>query len=137
METSTETNPLHQKTLELCQSILGHSDFNSLRTRVESFLSNEAARGEYNGLVEQGQFLQHRQDTGGIVSQEEAADFEKKRESVLGNTVIRDFLQAQQEIQTIQQFVTGYVTKTFELGRVPTEEDFSEGGSCGSGCGCH
>jgi cell fate (sporulation/competence/biofilm development) regulator YlbF (YheA/YmcA/DUF963 family) len=137
METSIETNPLHQKTLELCQSILGHSDFTSLRGRVESFLGNESARAEYNGLVEQGQFLQHRQDTGGIVSQEEAADFEKKRESVLGNTVIRDFLQAQQEITTIQQFVTGYVTKTFELGRVPTEEDFSEGGSCGSGCGCH
>jgi hypothetical protein len=28
------------------------------------------------------------------------------------------------------------VTKTFELGRVPSEEDLQEG-SCGHGCGCH
>ena len=29
-----------------------------------------------------------------------------------------------------------FVSKTFELGRVPTLEDFSSG-ECGSGCGCH
>ncbi|MBM3848017.1 MAG: YlbF family regulator [Verrucomicrobia bacterium] len=135
METAAESNPIHQKTLELCEGILKHPDFNSLRGRVDSFLGNEAAKGQYNALIEQGQFLQHRQDTGGTVSQEEAAEFEQKREAVLGNPVIRDFLQAQEEIQTIQQFVGGYVAKTFELGRIPSEDDFSEGG-CGSGCGC-
>jgi len=29
------------------------------------------------------------------------------------------------------------VGKTIELGRIPTAEDLAEGGSCGSGCGCH
>jgi hypothetical protein len=29
------------------------------------------------------------------------------------------------------------VSKTLELGAVPSAEDLAEGGSCGSGCGCH
>ena len=35
----------------------------------------------------------------------------------------------------IQESVMSYVTKTFELGRVPAAEDF-DSGSCGTGCGC-
>jgi hypothetical protein len=45
-----------------------------------------------------------------------------------------DFLDAQQEIQSLRQDITQYITKTFELGRVPAPEDLS---SCGHGCSCH
>jgi hypothetical protein len=41
-------------------------------------------------------------------------------------------------MQKIQQIVTQYVGKTFELGRVPAATDL-ESGCCGSGeqsCGC-
>ena len=53
------------------------------------------------------------------------------------NPAARAFLDAQEEMHDIQKSVTRMVKKTLELGRVPSEEDISEGGSCGSGCGCH
>ncbi len=40
-------------------------------------------------------------------------------------------------MQKLQQSVSQYVSKTFELGRVPEESDLESSGSCGSGCGCH
>lgn len=36
----------------------------------------------------------------------------------------------------IEETVSSYVRKTFELGRLPNEDDF-ESGSCGPSCGCH
>jgi hypothetical protein len=50
--------------------------------------------------------------------------------------VARGFLDAQQALHQLQETVTQQLTKTLELGRMPTKEDF-ESGSCGSGCGCH
>ncbi|MBI1839682.1 MAG: YlbF family regulator [Verrucomicrobia bacterium] len=136
MQSSIEESAIQKKTLELCESIVSHPDFQKLRGHVESFLQNSEARDQYNALVEQSQMLEHRQQTGGIITQEEVKSFEAQRESVLKDPAVSSFLTAQQEIQTIQQFIGSYVTKTFELGRTPSEDDFS-GGSCGSGCGCH
>jgi hypothetical protein len=37
----------------------------------------------------------------------------------------------------VHQSINQFVSKTLELGRMPTEADFeSEGGGCGDGCGC-
>jgi len=38
-------------------------------------------------------------------------------------------------VQGIQESINKYLSKTLELGRVPSTEDLAEG-SCGSGCGC-
>jgi hypothetical protein len=70
------------------------------------------------------------------LSSDEVAVFEKEREALVNNPVARDFLEAQQDMQKVQASVGQYVAKTFELGRTPTEEDFSSG-CCGSSCGCH
>jgi hypothetical protein len=35
----------------------------------------------------------------------------------------------------VQQSVHHFVSKTLELGRMPTEDEL-EAGSCGHGCGC-
>ncbi len=137
MQAAIEESAIHKKTVELCETITSHPDFAQLRGRVEGFLNNDAAKEQYNSLVQQGQFLEHRQQTGGTITQEEIGDFEKKRDAALQNEVIRNFLQAQQEIQTIQRFINDYVAKTFELGRTPAETDFESGGGCGSDCGCH
>ena len=51
-------------------------------------------------------------------------------------SVARGFLDAQEELHTVQQSIQQYVSKTLELGRVPKEEDLNDGG-CGHGCGCH
>jgi hypothetical protein len=39
-------------------------------------------------------------------------------------------------MRLLQQRISHYVSKTLELGTVPSDEDLSAGGSCGSGCGC-
>jgi hypothetical protein len=68
------------------------------------------------------------------LSNDEILEFEKHRDALVNNPVAKGFLDAQQQMQTVQESVGQYVAKTFELGRLPSEEDFS---SCGSGCGCH
>ena len=72
------------------------------------------------------------------MSDAEIADFEKDRESALANPTIRGFLEAQREMHEVQETVSQYVAKSFELGRVPSESELGEeeGGGCGSGCGC-
>jgi hypothetical protein len=51
----------------------------------------------------------------------------------MGNPVARGFLDAQQQMQSVKSSVTKYVSKTLELGRVPSEDDFE---SCGPSCSC-
>ncbi len=137
MQTSIEESVIQKKTLELCESIVTHPDFNNLRGHVEKFLQDDASKDAYNQLVEQSQMLEHRQQTGGVITQADIAVFETQRDTVLKNPVVHSFLTAQQEIQKIQQFIGSYVSKTFELGRAPSEEDFGGGGGdCGTGCGC-
>jgi cell fate (sporulation/competence/biofilm development) regulator YlbF (YheA/YmcA/DUF963 family) len=85
--------------------------------------------------MEKGDALQHKQHSGLPMDNNEIADFEKTRESLLNNPVAREFLDAQQQMHKIQESVMQYVGKTFELGRVPSQEDFSAG-NCGPTCGC-
>ena len=63
------------------------------------------------------------------------ADFEQHRTALFNNPVARDFLDAQEHLHEVQESVQHYVTKTLELGRVPTAEEVKSG-SCGHGCGC-
>jgi hypothetical protein len=45
-------------------------------------------------------------------------------------------VEAQEEIQKIQHQIMRLVTKTFEVGRLPTEDDFYEE-TCNATCGSH
>jgi cell fate (sporulation/competence/biofilm development) regulator YlbF (YheA/YmcA/DUF963 family) len=133
---TTTESAIIEKTKELCQLILTQPEFNAIRRRQDTFLGNEKAKAQFDALNEKGEFLHHKQHQGVALSPAEIADFEKDREALLANAVVRDFLDAQQEMHKLQETIGQYLTKTFELGRVPAEEDF-EKGSCGSGCGCH
>ena len=86
--------------------------------------------------MEKGDSLQHKQQSGMPIDNDEIAEFEKNRDSLLTNPVAANFLTAQQQMHKIQESVMQYVSKTFELGRVPETEDFPSEG-CGTGCGCH
>jgi hypothetical protein len=90
---------------------------------------------QYQELSDRGAMLQHKQQTGTPLEMAEIADFEKRREAFLNSPVAQGFLEAQQAIQTVQESVSQFVAKTFELGRMPQQEDFDHG-SCGHGCGC-
>src|SRR5262249_24664134 len=135
MTSETQESAVTQKTLELCQAILDQPEFQAMRRQIDVFLADEEDKGQYQLVMQQGEMLQHKQQMGVTLSNEEIAAFEKSRDSLINNAVARGFLDAQQGVQKLQESVNQYVSKTFELGRVPSPEDLS--GSCGSGCGCH
>ncbi len=106
-----------------------------VRQRVDAFMADEQARTLYDGLVTKGQALQQKQQLSTPLSGEEVADFEQHRTALFNNPVARDFLDAQEKLHQVQESVQHYVSKTLELGRLPTDEEMN-GGSCGHGCGC-
>ena len=135
MQTTQDTE-ITEKTRELCETILNQPNMRSARQRIESFVADDKARAEYEGLMAKGQELQQKQQRSQQLSAEEISAFEKQRETLLSNPVARGFLDAQEELNEIQESIQQHVSKTLELGRLPKSEDL-ESGSCGSGCGCH
>jgi cell fate (sporulation/competence/biofilm development) regulator YlbF (YheA/YmcA/DUF963 family) len=135
MQAAIEESVVIQKTKELCQTIVDQPEFRSIRQRVDTFLSDEAAKSQYQLVAEKGDALQQKQQLGMPLNNEEIGEFERNREVLLNNPVARDFLEAQQEMHKLQESVMQCVAKTFELGRVPSAEDFPSGG-CGPTCGC-
>ena len=126
---------IEEKTLELCEVIVAQPEMVSIRKRIDAFIADPTARGQYEAVNSKGQALHQKQHSGEPLSGEEIADFEKHRDALLKNPVARGFLDAQEELHEMQNSIQKYVHKTFELGRVPTAEDLNEG-SCGHGCGC-
>jgi cell fate (sporulation/competence/biofilm development) regulator YlbF (YheA/YmcA/DUF963 family) len=124
-----------RKTLELCEAIVVQPDFRTMREHLDAFMADDSLKATYQELAEQSTALQHQQREGATLDLNAVSAFEQKRDAFLGNPVAHGFLDAQQAMQEARETVTRYVTRTFELGRVPTEEDFG-GCGCGSGCGC-
>ena len=132
MPTTIET-----KTNELCEAILKEIHSGGIRTRIDTFMSDATARGAYEALMSKGQLMQEKQQQGQPLDPVEISAFEKERDALLKNPVATGFLDAQEEMHELQTSVKKKVAKSIELGRIPTSEELSEGGSCGSGCGCH
>jgi cell fate (sporulation/competence/biofilm development) regulator YlbF (YheA/YmcA/DUF963 family) len=131
MPTKIET-----KTNELCQALLEEIHSNGIRQRIDTFLADATARGQYESLMSQGQALQEKQHSGQQLEPAEISAFERDRDALLKNPVASGFLDAQEEMHDLQHSVQKFVAKTIELGRIPAAEDLAEG-SCGHGCGCH
>lgn len=135
MQTTTTETPIVQKTRELCELIIAQPEFKDIRKRLDSFMADQTAQAQYQSLSEKGRYLQHKQQQGAQLNDAEIAGFEKEREAFFKNPVGKGFIDAQEEMHEMQESVSQYLTKTFELGRVPAAEDM-EDGSCGHGCGC-
>ncbi|MEI7927897.1 MAG: YlbF family regulator [Verrucomicrobiales bacterium] len=129
------------KTKELCAQIVAEPRFKELQGQVERFLDDDAARLQYQSVHERGEELHHKQHAGVELGATEIREFEAARDALFKNEVARNFLDAQRELESIQQTVSKYVGMSLELGRVPEAEDFAESddGCCGNkgGCGCH
>lgn len=136
MQTTTQETPVLQKTKELCQFILEQPDMKSARRRIDSFMADDNARSQYEGVMNKSQTLQQKQQRSQPLTGDEISAFEKDRDALLKNPVARGFLDAQEELHQIHESVVQYVTRTLELGRVPSEEDFDSGGCGGGSCGC-
>jgi cell fate (sporulation/competence/biofilm development) regulator YlbF (YheA/YmcA/DUF963 family) len=127
---------IEEKTRELCATLVAQPEMISLRKRIDDFMADAGARSQYENLMTQGQALHQKQHNGQALAAAEISDFEKNREALLKNPVASGFLDAQEELHAIQHSIQKQVSKTLELGRLPTAEDLEEG-SCGEGCGCH
>lgn len=136
MTTQTEANAVTEKTKELCETILSDPAVASIRQRIDTFMADAKARGQYESVMTKGQALNEKQQRSLPLSGEEISEFETQRAALLDNPVARGFLDAQEEMHQIQHSIQEHVAKTLELGRVPMPEDF-DSGSCGHGCGCH
>jgi cell fate (sporulation/competence/biofilm development) regulator YlbF (YheA/YmcA/DUF963 family) len=136
MQATIEETVILQRTRDLCQTIIDQPEFLQIRGRIDAFMGDEAAKSQYQIVMEKGDALQQKQQLGMPLDNNEITEFEKNRETLLNNPVAANFLTAQQQMHKIQESVMQYVSKTFELGRVPEPEDFPAE-NCGSGCGCH
>lgn len=129
-----------EKTKELCASIVGHPDFGLLQEKVEEFLGDDGARLQFQSVQELGMELHQKQHAGIELSEREVADWEAARAAMMHNDLVRSFMEARGQLETLQRAIGKYVGMTLELGRVPEAEDFeSEDGCCGGhggGCGC-
>ena len=131
------SNQVESKTRELCEAIIQHIETGGIKKRIDTFLADASARGQYESLMSKGQALQEKQHGGQTLEPAEIASFEQERDTLLKNPVASSFLDAQEEMHELQNLVQKQVGKTIELGRIPTAEDLNSGGSCGEGCGCH
>jgi cell fate (sporulation/competence/biofilm development) regulator YlbF (YheA/YmcA/DUF963 family) len=135
MQTTTGQDVITQKTRELCEAIVSQPNFRSSHDRIEAFMADEKARNLYENVVNKGQQLHDKQHRAEPLDQTEIAAFEKDREVLLANPVARGFIDAQEELHDIKHSVQKFISKTLELGRLPSAEDLEEG--CGhGGCGC-
>jgi cell fate (sporulation/competence/biofilm development) regulator YlbF (YheA/YmcA/DUF963 family) len=128
--------PVEAKTLDLCQALVQDPEFSPLFQKVDRYLTDVGAQFQLNQFQEVGQMLQHKHEMGAELSPEELAQYEALRQTVLESEVIREFVSAQEKIQALQDRIHRFLVKTFELGRVPTSEDFHDE-TCNSGCGGH
>ena len=128
------------KTKEMCEAIAQDIEFLALQGQVERFLSDDAAKLQYQSVHERGEELHQKQHAGVELSDTEIQSFESARDELMNNEVASDFMEAQQSLQTLQKTIGKYVGMTLELGRVPEPEDMEQGedggGCCGGGCGC-
>ena len=127
---------IEEKTRELCQTIVEQPEMASIRRRIDAFLADAGARGQYETVMSKGNALHEKQHHGQPLEGTEIADFEKHRDALLKIPVAAGYLDAQEELHQLQHSIQKQVSKTLELGRVPNEADMEEG-SCGHGCGCH
>ncbi len=125
------------KARELCEAIVGQPGFADLRAKLDAFMSDELLKFQFQLVNQKGEILAMKQNSAMPLDGAEISEFEKLRDEFLANPVARNFLDAQNEMTRIQTTVGNFLNKTFELGRVPTDQDLDDGSCCNSGgCGC-
>lgn len=99
-------------------------------------MNDEKLKYEYGLLNERGGLLQQKQEYGVEIKPEEFEEFEKMREEFMTNPVATAFLEAQEEVQDIQNRIYQHLAKSFELGRKPDQGDFDFCSDGFGNCGC-
>lgn len=133
---TTEETPIIKKAKELCQTILDQPGYQEMKKAILDFIENEDAVRQYQDLCDHQDQLGAKQEQGIEPTVAEIEAFQKLESEFLQNAQAQGFIAAQRQMQKTEQTILKYVRKTFEIGKVPSDEDFGSCG-CGSGCGCH
>jgi len=131
-----EMEPVKKSTDQLCESIVNQKGFKELFSKIDAFVTDEKLKYDFSMLNDRSALLQQKQQAGVEIKEEEIVEFEKLREEFMANSVATNFLEAQEEVQQVQDRINQIITKTFEIGRVPNQDDFD---FCSDGfgdCGC-
>lgn len=143
MNTIADVVSIEECLRSLCEAIVADEETVAARTQVEAFLADEEGVALYRELMTLGRELHQRDHSGQEVTDAEASRFEALRTSADAHEGIQRFNEAQEHLQSIANMINGYVTKTLQNGRIPTEEEMiaGQGGCCGGGgggggCGC-
>ena len=107
-----------------------------LDKKIDAFINDEKLKYEYGMLNDRGALLQQKQQAGVEIAENEIADFEKLREEFMANPIASQFLEAQEEVQQVQDRIHQVIAKTFEVGHVPQSEDFDFCSDGFGNCGC-
>jgi cell fate (sporulation/competence/biofilm development) regulator YlbF (YheA/YmcA/DUF963 family) len=134
---NVQETPVITKTKELCASLLELESYKRMKSQLDAFVEDAEAQKMYQDLSQKQSELVRKQETTGDLSEEEIQAFEDQRERLLMHPIAGGFVEAQQGFEELRDTVVRYVTKTFELGRVPGEDEVTpkQGGCCGGGCG--
>jgi cell fate (sporulation/competence/biofilm development) regulator YlbF (YheA/YmcA/DUF963 family) len=129
--------PVIEKAKELCATLLEQDSYKEMKAKLDAFVNDAEAQKMYQDLSEKQTQLVRKQEQTGNLTEEEIQDFENQREKLLVHPVAGGFVEAQQGFEELRDTINRYVTKTFELGRVPTAEEVEpkQGVCCGGGCG--
>jgi len=136
-----QETPVIAKTRELCQALVDLESYRDLKAKYDAFVADSQAQSMYQDLSDKQSRLVHKQESGQELTEEEIRDFEDQREQLLLHPVAGGFVEAQQGFEELRDTVVRYITKTFELGRVPSADEVKPKGGCcggggGGGCGC-
>jgi cell fate (sporulation/competence/biofilm development) regulator YlbF (YheA/YmcA/DUF963 family) len=135
-QTCLDLKPIAEGTNQLCKAIVSQEGFAELYKKIDAFINDEKLKYEYGMLNDRGALLQQKQQAGMEIAEDEMADFEKLREEFMANPVATQFLEAQEEVQQVQDRIHQVIAKTFEIGRVPQSEDFDFCSDGFGNCGC-
>ena len=135
-QTCLDLKPIAEGTNQLCEAIVSQEGFAELYKKIDAFINDEKLKYEYGMLNDRGALLQQKQQAGMEIAEDEMADFEKLREEFMANPVATQFLEAQEEVQKVEDRIRQVIAKTFEIGRVPQSEDFDFCSDGFGNCGC-
>jgi len=130
-ESPSTTASYKESTKDLCQALLDDPSLKEVYGAIDTFMEDDVAKGLFTEMQNKGEALNMKQQNGLELTAGEIEEYNKIKEAMLGNTVAKAFVDAQEKISSVHQTIGGWVSLVFEFGRLPTEEEFE--GHCGPG----
>ena len=135
--TLPEFATIEDKAREFCEFVVQDPGFAAARGKIDLFMENEEAKSAYRAWQEKGQQLHQMSHQGAQPSDEDVAEIEMLKATVMANPVAVDFAEAEDHMNSIFGSMVKILQKTLQNGEVPTAEELAENECCGnSGCGC-